>query len=73
MAKEFLCEGCHEAFMSEQSDADMEAEYRADFPELADRPVVDGAILCGDCYKQFMKWFGGLTPAEKASIKDNLT
>lgn len=67
MSETYTCAKCGETFTCGWSDAEAEAEYRANFPELADRPV-DGANVCDDCYQQFMAWFEKQPPAQKEAM-----
>lgn len=57
MKNTFTCAKCGLKFKGLQSDKEAEAEMKANFGE--DTKKEDCAVLCDDCYKEFMKWFNG--------------
>ena len=50
----FTCAKCGGVFRKGWSDAEAEASYRADMPEVPpDEPT---ALICANCYRLFMMW-----------------
>lgn len=64
-----ICEHCkQEYFLSPECTVEKKnQEHLNNFGFEAD--VEETAIICDDCYREFMEWFGNLSPEEKADLE----
>lgn len=69
MSREYTCEGCGGTFTPAPGWSEEDAAKEAEQLFGAPVPEDDRAILCDDCYKQFLAWFETLTPADHAAIR----
>jgi hypothetical protein len=51
---EFTCANCGGVYENGWSDAEAQAEYRANMPEVPRDEPTD--LVCNDCYERFMVW-----------------
>lgn len=63
----FTCERCHQTFRAGNSDEEARAVADATFGPGMD--YRNDVVLCEGCYKQFRKWFDGLSLAERARME----
>jgi hypothetical protein len=61
--KEFTCAACHQTFKQGWTDADAESEAEQVFGVTGASRRSDMAVMCDDCYAEFMRW---LAEAKKA-------
>jgi len=52
--KEFTCAKCGESFESDWPEAEAEKEMKKNFGDV---PEEERAIVCDDCYNEFMEWY----------------
>ena len=57
MSNEFTCAHCRGSFTKARSDEEALAECRENFSE-AEMSAEGLAVLCDDCYNEFMCWMG---------------
>jgi hypothetical protein len=51
---QFTCASCGGVFEKGRTDAEAQAEYRANMPEVPPDEPTD--LLCDPCYQRFMAW-----------------
>jgi hypothetical protein len=51
---ELICARCGEPFEPTRSDAEADAEYRREFPEVSAREP--RAVICEVCWQEFQRW-----------------
>jgi len=53
---EYKCERCEDIFTKTWSDEEAEKEFQENFGHLP-KELQQRAIICEDCYQEFMKWY----------------
>lgn len=62
MGRHYTCANCGNEYESGWTEAEAEAEAKANWGALAEK---DREVVCDDCYRKFMGWYEGLSPSEK--------
>lgn len=56
--EQYTCERCKKTYDTcESNKVEAAEEYANNFPELSAEEKEDKAIICDDCYKEFMFWY----------------
>lgn len=66
--KTFTCDRCGETYESNRSDEDCWKEFNEISPEAIHDPI---AILCDDCFEEFMAWFKTLSSEQKRKMRED--
>lgn len=65
---EYTCNSCGETYEKIRSDEECWKEFHEIMPEAVNDDI---AILCDDCWLEFMEWFKTLSNKQKNKILDN--
>jgi hypothetical protein len=70
---EYQCDACNGIFEKGWTDEEADQECRKNFGEI---PENEKAVICDDCYKEFMEWSGEqqdpIGPIASRLIKDSI-
>ena len=64
----FTCERCGEMYDKTRSDEECWKEFHELMPEATHDEI---AIICDDCWLEFMEWFKTLSPAQKKKMRED--
>ncbi len=63
----YTCEQCKNTYTKIRSDEDCMKEMMEIMPEAADDEI---AVLCDECWIDFMRWFKSLSVEQKMKMRD---
>lgn len=66
---DFTCERCGLSYPKIRSEEECTKEFLENFPELKGQNH-EIAVICDDCFKEFMEWFKTLTESDKKRMRD---